>query len=155
MSDTPTDASEDFRLERAIEVAAIAHAGQLDKAGEPYILHALRVMLGVPADEPARIAAVLHDVVEDTGWSLDDLRTEFGATVANAVDALTRRNGETYTTYVNRLATNSLARIVKIADLKDNLILSRIPQPTDHDLRRWEKYRKTLARLSANGVHHG
>ena len=73
-------------LERAIQIAATAHAGQADKAGEPYILHPLRVMMTVTTPKE-RIAAVLHDVVEDTAVSLDDLGAQgFSADVLSAID---------------------------------------------------------------------
>src|SRR5687767_2629355 len=82
-------------LERAIAIAAQAHAGQVDKAGQPYILHPLRVMLRL-ATEEERIVGVLHDVVEDTPVSLQQLRDEgFSESVLSAVEALTKRDGET------------------------------------------------------------
>lgn len=85
-------------LERAIVIASLAHAKQADKAGAPYILHPLRVMLSVRGEEE-RIAAVLHDVVEDTPWTLEALREQgFSDAVVSAVDALTRRPSETIST---------------------------------------------------------
>ncbi len=136
-------------LERAIEIAAGAHAGQRDKAGAPYILHPLRVMLSVK--EPAqRIAAVLHDVVEDTPWTLEQLRAEgFGDEVLRAVDALTKRDGEDYLAFVDRAGRDPVARAVKIADIRDNMDESRIARDTDRDRERLEKYRQALARLGA------
>lgn len=131
-------------LERAIALAAEAHAGMVDKAGAPYILHPLRVMLRV-ADERARIAAVLHDVVEDTEWTLERLREEgFDPEVLAAVDALTRRNGEDYYDFCRRAAQHPIARIVKRADIEDNLDLSRIPDPSPEDHARIERYRRAL-----------
>lgn len=131
-------------LERAIALAAEAHAGMVDKAGAPYILHPLRVMLRV-ADERARIAAVLHDVVEDTEWTLERLREEgFDPEVLAAVDALTRRNGEDYYDFCRRAAQHPIARIVKRADIEDNLDLSRIPDPSPEDHVRIERYRRAL-----------
>ena len=136
-------------LERAIEIAATAHAGQLDKAGAPYILHPLRVMLA--QKEPAqRIAAVLHDVVEDTPWTLAQLRAEgFGDDVLRAVDALTKREGEGYFAFVDRAGRDPVAREVKIADIRDNMEVSRIASVTDRDSERLEKYRQALVRLGA------
>jgi len=136
-------------LERAIEIAAGAHAGQQDKAGAPYILHPLRVMLSVK--EPAqRIAAVLHDVVEDTPWTLEQLRAEgFGDEVLRAVDALTKRDGEDYLAFVDRAGRDPVARPVKIADIRDNMDESRIARDTDRDRERLEKYRQALVRLGA------
>jgi len=134
-------------LERAIEIAAAAHAGQHDKAGAPYILHPLRVMLAQKG--PAqRIAAVLHDVVEDTPWTLEQLRAEgFSDEVVGAVDALTKRDGEDYFAFVDRAGRHPVARAVKIADIRDNMDTSRIAAMTDRDRERLEKYRHALARL--------
>ena len=106
-------------LERAIEIARKAHEGQVDKAGAPYIGHPLRVMDRVP--EEAKIAAVLHDVVEDSSVTLSDLRAEgFPESVVEAVEALTKRPGETYELFILRAASNDIARTVKLADLHDN-----------------------------------
>lgn len=107
-------------LDTAIVWAVEAHEGQLDKNGEPYILHPLRVMLAVgPAD---RIVAVLHDVVEDCEKvGLGDILAWFGEDVRAAVDALTRRPDEMYHDFIKRCAENPTARSVKIADIKDNL----------------------------------
>ena len=125
-------------LERAIEIAARAHTGQLDKAGEPYILHPLRVMLAMKIG-PQRMAAVLHDVVEDTPVTLDALRSEgFPSEVLDAVFALTKTKGEARLDAAKRAAANPIARAVKLADVTDNIDLSRIPQPTDKDRARLE-----------------
>lgn len=136
-------------LERAIAVAATAHEGQVDKAGAPYVLHPLRVMASLE-DGPARMAAVLHDVVEDTDWTLERLRAEgFPEEVVEAVDHLTRREGETYMEFCARTATHPLARRVKLADLADNLDLSRIPEPTDGHRSLMKRYEKARALLLA------
>lgn len=108
-------------LERAIAIAVEAHAGQVDKAGAPYILHPLRVMLAVPDD--CKEAAVLHDVVEDCPeWPLVRLAAEgFGEGTMTALDRLTKRSDETYAAYVTRCGEFSISLHVKIADLSDNL----------------------------------
>jgi (p)ppGpp synthase/HD superfamily hydrolase len=127
-------------LERAIEIAAQVHTDQIDKAGEPYILHPLRVMLSVntPAE---RMAAVLHDVVEDSDVTLADLQAEgFPAEVLNAVEALTKRDGESRLEAATRAAQNPVARVVKLADVTDNMDLSRISNPTEKDFARLEEY---------------
>lgn len=136
-------------LERAIEIAAKAHSGQKDKANDVYVLHPLRVMLRLSSAE-ARIAAVLHDVVEDTCVTLDVLREEgFDEQVLAAIGSLTKREDDDYDAFIERVAQNSLARQVKIEDLKDNMDLSRLGrEPTDHDVERNAKYGKALARLS-------
>lgn len=134
-------------LERAIAIASEAHAGQADKAGNPYVLHPLRVMLSVKQPDE-RIAAVLHDVVEDTPWTLEDLRAEgFSAEVVDAVDALTRRDGEDYIAFVRRARANAIARPVKIADVTDNMDLTRMAQPTARDHERLERYQEALRLL--------
>jgi len=108
-------------LNEAITLAVSAHAGQTDKAGEPYILHVLRVMLA-QKDVEAMTVAALHDVVEDTDITISDLREAGWSTrVVAAVDALTHRDGEDYFDFTRRAASNELARPVKIADLRDNL----------------------------------
>ena len=134
-------------LERAIEIAAKAHAGQVDKAGQPYILHPLRVMLRVnSADE--RIAAVLHDAVEDTDVTLELLAEEgFSQQVIAAVEALTKRPGETRIQAAARAAAHPVARVVKLADNAENMDLSRIPIPTEKDFARLEEYGRVRALL--------
>lgn len=140
-------------IERAIELAAKAHAGQTDKGGHPYILHPLRLMLAVQGAE-ARIAAVLHDIVEDTPVTFDDLRREgFAPEIVEAVRALTKFEGETRVEAATRIARNPIAREVKLADIADNMDLSRIPAPTARDFERLEEYeaarRILLASLGA------
>jgi (p)ppGpp synthase/HD superfamily hydrolase len=135
-------------LERAIQIAAEAHAGQVDKAGAPYILHPLRVMFRVESYEE-RIVAVLHDVVEDSRWTLDDLRAEgFSDAVVNSVDALTRRTNESYMEFVRRAGRDPAGRRVKLADLADNSDISRLSSPTDADVARLERYRRAIDELS-------
>jgi len=127
-------------LERAVAIAAAAHAGQVDKAGQPYILHPLRVMLRVTS-ERERIAAVLHDVVEDSEVSLQDLQGEgFQPDVIAAIDALTKRPGESRLQAAARAAANPIARQVKLADNAENMDLSRIANPTARDIARVEEY---------------
>ena len=134
-------------LERAIAIAASAHEGQVDKGVTPYILHPLKVMLRVNTLEE-RIVAVLHDVVEDCGLSLDDLRKEgFSEAVLTAIESVTKVPGESYETFVERAAQNPIGRVVKLADLEENSDLSRIAQPSWEDLERVEKYRRAIGVL--------
>ena len=138
-------------LEKAIELAARAHAGQVDKAGEPYILLPLRLMFSVTG-ENERITAILHDIVEDTTTTLADLRAlGFPEDVVTAVDALTKRKGETRIEAAARAAENSIARAVKLADVTHNMDLSRIPSPTPKDLDRMKQYEQVRAILLAKG----
>ncbi len=139
-------------LERAIEIAAQAHAGQVDKAGQPYILHPIRVMLMVKT-RSEQVAAVLHDVVEDTIWTFEDLAAEgFADEVIEAIRALTKSEGEKRLVAAKRAAQNSIARNVKLADVYDNMNLARIAQPTEKDLARLEEYKQVRAVLVEHGA---
>ena len=138
-------------LEKAISIAADAHQGQLDKAGEPFILHPLRVMLRV-SESDERIVAALHDVVENSDVTLDDLRAAgFSSAVLDAVDAMTRRDDEPYDDFVLRAGGNPLGRTVKRADLLDNLeqVSHVAPRPSDDE--RSKKYRRALGLLDRTG----
>jgi guanosine-3',5'-bis(diphosphate) 3'-pyrophosphohydrolase len=128
-------------LERALQIAAAAHAGQIDKAGQPYILHPLRVMLRVQG-EHERIAAVLHDVIEDSTVTLAQLVAEgFPPVVIDAVQALTKLLGESRREAAARAAGNTIALTVKLADNSENMDISRIAQPTAKDMARLEEYK--------------
>ncbi|HHH30362.1 MAG TPA: HD domain-containing protein [Polyangiaceae bacterium] len=132
---------------RAVALAAEAHLGQFDKAGAPYIEHPLRLMLRARSPEE-KMTAVLHDVVEDSPWTLAQLADEgFPADVVAALDRLTRRSGESYDAFISRVAEDPLATRVKLLDLEDNADLSRIGAPTDHDRERAEKYQRSIERL--------
>lgn len=135
-------------LEKAIHIAVDAHKGAVDKGGRPYILHPLSVMQRLTTDTE-RIVAVLHDVVEDTDWTLDRLRQEgFDEEVITALDGVTRRSGETYEDFIKRAASNPISRRVKIADLEDNLDPTRrLDDPKSYDLiARYKKALRTLGR---------
>lgn len=136
-------------LERAVRIAATAHAGTKDKGGEPYLLHALRVMLAVRTPHE-RMAAVLHDVVEDCNppWTLEKLAQKgFPAEVLRAVEALTKRPGETRLAAASRAAADPVALRVKLADVADNLDLGRITNLTINDFERIIEYRQVHAEL--------
>lgn len=136
-------------LERAIEIAARAHAGQVDKAGTPYILHPLRLMLTLQGAYE-RMAAVLHDVVEDTPLTFEDLQREgFPPAVVDAVRALTKLPGEGRIAAAHRAAADPVARAVKLADVSDNMDLRRIPAPTEKDFARLMEYEQVKAILLA------
>jgi guanosine-3',5'-bis(diphosphate) 3'-pyrophosphohydrolase len=127
-------------LERAIQISAQGHAGQTDKAGQPYILHPIRVMLRMSTDDE-RIVAVLHDVVEDSDYSISDLAGEgFSVAILEAVEALTKGPGETRAEAAHRAARNPLARKVKLADNAENMDLTRIANPTAKDFSRIKEY---------------
>jgi (p)ppGpp synthase/HD superfamily hydrolase len=134
-------------LERAIAIAAEAHTGQKNKDGDPYILHPVRVMMRVDG-LPAKMAGILHDVVEDSAWTIDQLRSEgFSEEVLAAVDCLTHRKDEDYFDYVARAGANPLARKVKLADLEDNMNVMRLAEVRDRDLERVRKYHKAWISL--------
>lgn len=117
-------------VEAARLVAETAHAGQVDKGGAPYIEHPAFVadrVRRLGGDEVAAAVAWLHDVVEDTTVSLDALASVFPARVVEAVDRLTRREGEPYFEYIERAGGDSVARTVKRCDLAHNLDASRLP----------------------------
>ncbi len=138
-------------LERAIAIAVEAHSGQRDKAGAPYVLHPLRVMLALETDEE-RIVGVLHDVLEDSSWTLERLRREgFSERVLEGVAAVTIETNERYEAFVRRASRNRLGRRVKRADLLDNLDRSRLPVVTERDEARLAKYRRALDILDRCG----
>ena len=139
-------------LERAIAIAATAHAGQIDKAGAPYILHPLRVMLHVTTNAE-RIVAVLHDVVEDCeGWSFDRLLGEgYAPEIIAGLKSVTKVEGEAYEDFVKRAAAHPIGRRVKMADLTDNSDLSRISAPTAKDHERIARYQKAIAYIQSLG----
>lgn len=129
-------------LEKAIILATEAHQGQKDKGGECYILHSLRVMLCCQT-EKQKIVAVLHDVLEDTKITEKDLIKEgFCKEIVEAVVCLTKKENEYYFDYITRVKQNNIARVVKLADLEDNMNLNRIKNVTEKDRQRVEKYKK-------------
>ena len=131
-------------LENAITLAVQQHTGQLDKGGQPYILHPLRVMLQLQQPDQ-QIVAVLHDILEDTHTTAQDLQNlGFQTHIIQAIQALTKLRHETRVQAAMRTAQNPLACAVKIADVQDNMNLARIPNPTARDLARLEEYRQVL-----------
>lgn len=137
------------QLNRAIEIAIEAHTGQLDtNNGRPYIEHPFRVMnAGFTLQE--KIVGVLHDVVEDTDWTLEQLGKEgFSANIVDAVDAMSRRDNESYDDYMLRLQNNPIAVRVKINDLSDNIDIRRWNEIQYHDLVRLQKYLEAYKQLT-------
>ena len=133
-------------VEAAKALATRAHSGQTDKAGLPYITHPERVAgrLDTPEEQ---VVGWLHDTVEDTEVTLTDISSQFGSETAAAVDAISRRDGETWNAYLDRVQENPVARAVKISDLIDNSNLGRIPVITMKDVKRQAKYNKALEKL--------
>lgn len=136
-------------LEKAIAVAVEAHCGKKDKGGQPYILHPLRVMLRMETEEE-QIVAVLHDVIEDHGdaWSPERLRQDgFPDGLLTALDCVTRRKNESYEEFIERCASHPVARRVKLADLEDNMDIRRLPNLTERDRERLNRYIAAHRRL--------
>ncbi len=132
--------------DRALEFATIAHANQTDKAGKPYIEHIKRVASNLH-DDDLKTIAYLHDVIEDTIFTVENIQEKFGYEISIDVQALTRQENETYADFIKRIIVNPRARKVKMADLQDNLDLSRLPTVSRLDLERAEKYKMALAFL--------
>ena len=131
-------------LSKAIIMATRAHDGQIDKAGKPYILHPLRVMMKVKSMD-MKIVAVLHDIIEDTNLTIYDLVFEgFSNQIIDAIECLTKKENEDYMDFIERCRVDYIARIVKLADLDDNSDLSRIDIPTEKDYARSRKYKKAI-----------
>tara|TARA_B100000035_G_scaffold304611_1_gene304539 strand:+ start:55 stop:477 length:423 start_codon:yes stop_codon:yes gene_type:complete len=138
-----------MNLYRAIEIALDAHMNVSDKGGNPYILHPLRLMLQMDSEEEM-IVAILHDVVEDSEkWSFDKLKEEgFSKKIINSLRSVTKENkNEDYEKFIDRSIKDKIGRKVKIADISDNLDISRLKEVTDKDILRINKYKKALAKL--------
>ena len=131
-------------LARAIAFAAQQHQGQFDKAGRPYVLHCLKVMHYLKSDDDELSSiAVLHDVVEDTGATYQDL-TQLGMSdrVVQGIRCMTKLPGQTPDEYLQQVLSNHDSVLVKMADLRHNSDIRRLKGVTDKDIRRVEKYNK-------------
>lgn len=141
-------------LEKAIQLAAKYHAGATDRAGQPYILHPLRVMsaLGLGASNTRRMIAVMHDLLEDTPVTEEMLKHEgFSPEVINGVKLLTKTEDVVEDTYFLRIMDNPDARVVKLEDIKDNMDYRRFKNKRDmgpKDFERFGKYMKRWLQLS-------
>jgi len=153
-----------MNLEKAIKIAVEAHTGQVDKGGNPYILHSLRVMLSLNSEEE-RIVGVLHDVVEDCeGWTWERLKEQGCADkIIEALKSVSKTLEEEkqfkemddpdekmvhYLQFIQRAKTNKIGRNVKAADIRDNLDISRIDDITESDINRLNRYKKALSILT-------
>lgn len=134
-------------VEQAIIFATGAHKGQVDKAQMPYILHPLRVMNLVDTIEE-KIVAVLHDVIEDTDTTREELLEFLNEELVDSIVALSKGENEEYEKYLIRVKNNKIARKVKLADLKDNMNLDRLEHIEMRDMKRYMKYRKAHKYLS-------
>ena len=149
--DREQEKAEEFKgystdVEAARQLAEKLHEGQKDKAGLPYITHPERVASRLETPE-AQVIGWLHDTVEDTDMTVEGIEARFGHDTAMAVDAVSRREDEPWSDYLERVKQNPMARQVKISDLIDNSNLSRIPHVTMKDVKRQAKYNKALKEL--------
>lgn len=140
-------------LIEAIELACKVHNNHIDKGNKPYILHPLHVMLQMKTTEE-QIVAVLHDVLEDAeSWIKDNVReqiyTKFSRDVIEDIFAITRKKNESYDDYIYRVSQSEVAAKVKLADLKHNMDIGRITNPTERDFKNMAKYAKAYAKISS------
>lgn len=136
-------------FEKAMSIAIKAHEGQKDKAGAPYLLHVLRVMLSLESMDE-KIVALLHDVVEDSEMTLEGLEQKgFPKKILKAVELLTKTEKKPYEDYIQEIKNNDLARAVKLADLKDNMNITRLKKVTESDKLRIKKYKAAYNLLNS------
>lgn len=135
--------------ELALQIAQKAHAGQVDKAGKDYILHPMTVASYMDTDIEKTIA-YLHDVLEDTDVTVDELKNIFPNEIVDTLITLTHRKDESYFEYIQRVSKSKLAKKVKAADLLHNLDITRIKEPTKQDYERLEKYKKAILYLTTH-----
>lgn len=137
-----------MNLARAISIAAVGFEKVMDKGGQPYILHCLRVMNQMDTEEE-KIVAILHDTVEDGVTTIEELIKErFSQNVIYALILLTHKKETPYDEYIKAIATDPLATKVKLADLKDNSDITRLKGLTKKDFDRMEKYHRSYVYLS-------
>lgn len=138
-----------MNLERAVTIAVEAHKAQLDKYGAPYIGHVMRVM-NMGRTEEEKICGVLHDIVEDTDWTFEQLAAEgLSPVIMEALRCVTKQSEEEdYDQFVNRTLTNRLACLVKLNDLTDNMDIKRMPRVTEKDIPRLNKYLRAYQKIA-------
>lgn len=143
--------SQSAAIDQALALVVRHFTGITDKDGEPYVMHCLRVMMGAGDGVDERLVALMHDLVEDTPVTLDDLRKHgFSEAVVEAVGLVTHQEHDTYAEYVVRLKSNPLALRAKMADLRDNASLNRalFREPSlEHDTHRMSRYLLTYQYL--------
>lgn len=138
---------------KALCIAYKAHEGQVDKTGIPYIFHPFHLAESM-TDENSTIVALLHDVIEDTDWTIDDLEKEgFNEDILTALKLMTHNPAQPYMDYISRLSTCPVARQVKLADLYHNSDQTRVENPDEKMLKRWEKYDRAIQLLKSVNIH--
>lgn len=134
-------------INKALKLCCQAHQNQTDKAGLPYYLHPIHLAYQM-TDENTIVTALLHDIVEDTDYTIENLiDMGFPEEVCNAVRLLTHSQGDSYMDYIHKIKDNPIARSVKLADLRHNSDLSRLHNVTEQDKRRVKKYLKAIVVL--------
>lgn len=129
-------------IEKSLEIALKAYAGQKDKAGKTYILHPLRIMSKMKTEEEMCVA-LLHDVIEDSDFTAEDLLNEgIPSSIVDAVQLLSKNDNEDYYEFIEKLLNNNLAAKVKRADIEDNINILRLNEVSDKDLGRIAKYHR-------------
>lgn len=138
-------------LSKSIALVASEFIGKLDRGGQPYVLHCLHVMNRMPqGDHELMMIAVMHDLIEDRDVALDDLVVMgYSPRVVTALDMLTHRDGESYDKYINRVACNPDAVLVKLADLRHNSDIMRMKGLRQKDFERLEKYHRAYEYLNS------
>ncbi len=135
-------------LEDAINLAIQAHKGHVDKTGQPYIMHVLRVMFRMESERDM-IIGVLHDLIEDTPYTVEDLRKMgYPEDILEALDSLSKRENEAYEEYISRVMKNPAAVPIKKADLDDHMDIHRFPYLTEKDIKRLRRYMKAMLKLT-------
>ena len=132
---------------KAMIIAYKAHNGQFDKSGVPYIFHPIHLAEQMNTEEEC-IVALIHDVVEDTDMTFEELEKEFSKTVIDALKLLTHDKSVEYLEYVKKIRNNPIARNVKLADLNHNSDKTRLLSITEKDIERYNKYQKAIKILS-------
>ena len=133
---------------KALKLCFEAHKEQTDKSGMPYVFHPFHLAEQMETEETT-VVALLHDLVEDTNYTIEDLTAMgFGKSITDAIALMTHAEGVNYMDYVRAIKENPIAKAVKLADLKHNSDLSRLDIIDEKALRRKEKYQKAIALLS-------
>lgn len=128
---------------KAMKIAYDAHNGQLDKSGVPYIFHPIHLAEQMQNEDEC-IVAILHDVVEDTNITFDELEKEFSSTVIEALKLLTHEASVNYMDYIRNIKDNPIAKVVKLADLHHNSDVTRLQKRTEKDIKRNQKYAEAI-----------
>lgn len=136
-------------LAKAMSISALAHEKQLDRGGKAYIMHPIRIMMRLRTEDPELMqVAILHDVAEDSNWTLSKLSAiGFSDKVITAVSLLTHNPKDSYEIYIRAISTDKYATLVKLEDLRDNSDITRLKGVTEKDLARMEKYHKAYTFL--------